>query len=99
MIGIIEIAFSTVMFCVIWFLIFKFKLMISEKKRFKNMFERIEKQDVKTDLINEIKGVQEKLLSNKEKIAKEIEEKKKSKKPEFLGKFKLFKKKKEVKKE
>ena len=42
MIGLSEIIFSFIMFCIIWFFIFKFALMIHKKKIIKNMSKRVE---------------------------------------------------------
>ena len=45
MIGVAEIIFSLFMFCMLWFVIFKFKLMYDKKKKLKNIPEKIEKQN------------------------------------------------------
>lgn len=41
----VTLIFALIMFCVIWFLIYKFKLIIAEKKKVKNIKEKIEKQE------------------------------------------------------
>lgn len=55
MIDLVTIIFALLMFCVIWFLIFKFYFIVSMKKQFKNIEQKLEKQNIKTDLIDEIK--------------------------------------------
>ncbi len=45
--GAVEIVFSTIAFFVIWFLIFKFKLMYDEKKAIQNINKKLEDQDKK----------------------------------------------------
>jgi len=47
MIGIAEIIFSIIAFCVSWFLIFKFRLLWLEKNKYKNIVEKMEKQEKK----------------------------------------------------
>jgi len=98
MIGITEIIFSFIIFCVIWFLVFKFKLIYDEKSKLRNINERLEKQDIKVpELLLDIKGhnkeVANKIQEEKEKKEAAIKEKKAAKKPGFLGKLNLFKKK------
>ena len=100
MIGITEIIFSGIIFCVIWFLIFKFKLIYDEKSKLRNINARLEKQDIKTpELLAELKGhsdsISKQLQEQKEKKEAELKQKKQDKKPFFKGFFK----KKGVKKE
>lgn len=59
--GIVELIFSIIIFCIIWVLIFKFKLILDEKRKLKNIDKKIEGQDIKTDLIDELKKVNPKL--------------------------------------
>lgn len=57
MIGAVEIIFSLMMFLIIWFIIFKLKLMLEEKKRLKNIDKKIEVQELKvSELIESIKN-------------------------------------------
>lgn len=98
MIGVTEIIFSIIIFCVIWFLVFKFKLLYDEKSKIRNINERLEKQDIKVpELLVEMKGHNDKIAAKiqeeKEKKEAAIKEKKAAKKPGFLGKIKFFKKK------
>lgn len=66
MINLVTIIFSLISFCVIWFLIFKFILIIDQKKKFKNIEEKIENQSIKTDLIDSINESKTKLRKEKE---------------------------------
>lgn len=98
MIGITEIIFSGIIFCVIWFLIFKFKLIYDEKSKLRNINARLEKQDIKTpELLAELKGhsdsITRQLQEKKEKEEEAKKQKKEDKKPGFLGKINFFKKK------
>jgi len=98
MIGITEIIFSFIIFCVIWFLVFKFKLIYDEKSKIRNINERLEKQDIKVpELLADMKGhntkIANKIQEEKQKKEEVAKQKKADKKPGFLGKIKFFKKK------
>lgn len=57
MIGIIEILFSIVCFCIIWFIIFRIKLKVEENKIIKKAAVSIIKQEFKLDkdLVRKVK--------------------------------------------
>ena len=46
--GLAEIIFSTIIFIIIWFIVFKLMLMYDKKQPLKNIGNRIEEQDKKT---------------------------------------------------
>lgn len=57
MIGVIEIIFSIIAFCVIWYFIFKVLLKIYNKKPYKNIDTKLEKQQERfktEDLVKEL---------------------------------------------
>lgn len=75
MIDALTIIFALIMFCVIWFLIFKFVLIVDKKKQFKGIEEKIAKQNIKTDLIDQIK----------KQHAENIQPKENRISPDFIG--------------
>jgi len=93
MIGLPEIIFSVIIFCVLWFIIFKFKLIYDEKSKLRNINARLEKQDFKApELLADMKGHNElisKQIEEKERIEREKKENKPKKK---LFNFKFLKK-------
>lgn len=50
--GIVEIIVSVILFCIIWFIIFKIKLIYDEKMMNKNLIDKIEKQKDKGFIID-----------------------------------------------
>jgi len=100
MIGITEIIFSGIIFCVIWFLIFKFKLIYDEKSKLRNINARLEKQDLKApELLAELKEHSDSRNKQLEEQKEKEEAKKQKKEDKKPGFFKRFSKKKGVKKE
>lgn len=67
MIGVTEIIFSFIIFCVIWFLVFKFKLLYDEKSKIRNINERLEKQNIQVpELLSKMKGHSEEVTKIRE---------------------------------
>ena len=50
--GIVEIIFSIILFCIIWFIIFKVKLIYDEKMMKKNLIDNIKEQEDKEFIID-----------------------------------------------
>ena len=65
MIGTLEIILSIIVFCIIWFVIFKLKLIYDEKKIRKNINKKIDNQKNKEFIID----------GKKVKLSKEIQSK------------------------
>lgn len=90
MIGFLEIIMSLIVFIIIWFVIFKIKLMMDKRVNVEKVLKRLDKQQIKTAVLD---GKQVNLADNIRANLKE-EEKVESKKKEN----KEEEKKKEIKK-
>ena len=73
MIGIVEIIFSLIMFCALWFIIFKFMLKYASKKILKDIVEKMEKQNKKFYTDGKEVNLKEKLGLDKKEETPNIE--------------------------
>ena len=65
MIGVAEIIFSIILFCALWFFIFKFVLKYEDKKNLKNIVKKMEDQDKKIFIEGKEFSIKEKLKLDK----------------------------------